>query len=267
MRELKPPSFGHTRKAIDDMKILNDRDIVFQKALKYQYLIAGRISEVYGDYSPKGIDAYKIEINDRDAVLFAVRTAKRKGYRRAAALPYNEKYEPWVKELYELFSDCETENPFKQKKWKDSTAGRKLQDRIPDIFKGHKWHISEYPTIDYREAKDSEIIDIREDGSQYLIEDPDRSRQWRTEKMVQESKKIVREHSKNFTSKDLRSQRVIELSQKYKFTEEQLKIYSGYYIHGINSLVRDWPATQLASKKTLESLQKLAERYFHDISV
>jgi len=114
----------------------------------------------------------------------------------------------------------------------------------------------------YREAKESEIKDTRHNGSQYLIEDPDGTRQWRTEKIMRVSKDVITEHSKKFTLQDLRSQRITELSQKYRFTSEQLRIYSGYYIHGIDSLVRDWPATQPAPKKTLESLQELAERYF-----
>lgn len=262
MKERKPPSFEHTREAIEKMKFADDKDYVFQKVLKYLYLIAGRISEVYGVYSPKGIDAYKIEINDIDAVLFAVKTARRKGCRRAIALPFKEEYGPWVKELYELFSDHETENPFKHEKWKDSTAGRKLQERVHDIFKGHRWPLTDYVHYKYREAQESEIKNTRQNGSQYLIEDPDGTRQWRTEKRVRVSKDVKPEQSKKFTLQDLRSQRITELSQKYRFTDEQLKIYSGYYVHGIDSLVRDWPTTQPVPQKTLESLQKLAERYF-----
>ena len=260
LKEFMPPSIQQTRSAIDNMEFSDEADPIYQNVLRYLFLTAGRICEVYGKYEPMGIDAYKIEINNVDVVLFAVKTARHKGKRRAVALPLDEELEPWSKKIYDLFSKHERENPFKVEKWKNNVAQRELQDRMSDIFKGHRWQITPYIYLEYREARESEII--RNEGTRFLIKQPNGEVLWQSDKKVRVSSNKIPAHSKQFTLQELRSQRLRDLTQNYKFTDEQLRTISGYKVHGIESLVTDWPVTQLTPKKTFESMQALAEIYF-----
>ena len=72
----------------------------------FQLMSAGRISEVCGQYAPKGTDARIVDLpingDFHEAVLFVVKTAKRKGKLRVAALPLEPKYEPWAQEILDI---------------------------------------------------------------------------------------------------------------------------------------------------------------------
>ncbi len=86
-----------------------------QMAMKYQYIVAGRVAEIAGKYQAEDNLAYPVYINDIEAVLFPVKTAKRKtesGWSlRGPAVPFDPKYEPWAEELYEYLQD--NKSPFK----------------------------------------------------------------------------------------------------------------------------------------------------------
>jgi hypothetical protein len=80
-------------------------------ALRYAYLIAGRISEVVGTSSPgdtstargpKKSDVRFDVVDGHETVLFTVYTAKRDGMERIVALPCE--FEPWAKPMAEYFS-------------------------------------------------------------------------------------------------------------------------------------------------------------------
>ena len=90
------PSVEDIRERIDSVEMIK-----YKNALRYEYLICGRVSEVCGKYGPKGTDAQIVEIDGEEAVLFLVKTAKRKGKLRPVALPL--KYEPWARALVGWF--------------------------------------------------------------------------------------------------------------------------------------------------------------------
>jgi len=83
------------------------------------YLFAGRISEVVGRATkgdtmttargPIGTDAlsqiYELGTIQEQAVVFRVKTAKRRGRERRIALPTNSNFEPWAKSLYNYFEE------------------------------------------------------------------------------------------------------------------------------------------------------------------
>ena len=49
-----------------------------QMAMKYQYIVAGRVAEIAGKYQPENNLAYPVYINDKESLLLQDKTAKRK---------------------------------------------------------------------------------------------------------------------------------------------------------------------------------------------
>lgn len=102
-------------------------------ALMYQLMICGRPAEVTGKYKPDPSSITLVEIDDEEAVLFPVKTAKRKGKLRPVALPI--KYEPWAEELYHTLTKSKMV-PF--------PSGRTVLRRTHEIFDGMSYPIEEY---------------------------------------------------------------------------------------------------------------------------
>jgi len=74
------------------------------------------------------------------AVVFRVRTAKRKGKERLIALPLNREFEPWTQVLYDYFKECGSELVFpftRQKLWEVSKK----------VFKGLVYPIDKYSVV------------------------------------------------------------------------------------------------------------------------
>ena len=132
------PTVEEIRKRIDAIP-----KIKYRNALRYEYLICGRVSEVCGRYSPLGSDARIIEIEGEEAILFPVRTAKRKGKIRPIALPLN--YEPWARALTGWFEHREKQKAF-------PFSMRALQRMAAEVFTGLS-----YPIEKYNPQKDREI--------------------------------------------------------------------------------------------------------------
>lgn len=124
------PSVEDIRNRIDSLK-----EIKYKNALRYQYLICGRVSEVCGKWAPIGTDAQIIEIDGEEAVLFTVKTAKRKGKLRPVALPL--KYEPWARALVGWFQYRGEEKAF-------PFCMRSYQRVASRLFKGLQYPIEEY---------------------------------------------------------------------------------------------------------------------------
>jgi len=132
----------------EDRRVANDVDeYQLQMAMKYQYIVAGRVAEIAGKYQPETQLAYPVLIDEVEAILFPVKTAKRKTEQgwslRGPAIPLDKQYEPWAEELYEYLQD--NHNPFKFAN-KDSTSKRILEAAIEYAFEGYYWLLK--PTSD-----------------------------------------------------------------------------------------------------------------------
>ena len=90
------PSVEEVRERIDGV-----RPRVHRLALRFQYLTAGRRSEVCGKWWFPAENVSLEEWVGEEAVVFYVKTAKRKGKIRPVALPLNPDYEPWTQSLYD----------------------------------------------------------------------------------------------------------------------------------------------------------------------
>lgn len=116
----------------------------YVRALKFQYITGARVSEVCGQYAIRGGDftitywsPNSTEPKDHPVIIFNIKTSKRRGKVRRIALPLEEKYEPWTRELKRYF-----ERRGENKVFKFST--RSLQRHGREIFKDFYYPIEVY---------------------------------------------------------------------------------------------------------------------------
>jgi len=129
----------------------------YRMAFKYQLLVAGRISEVCGKYAPKGIEVYEVNLSNEDAAMFVVKTAKRKGKLRAAALPLDPKYEPWTKGVLEYFQDAGEKQPFMFNSTPKHSI-RYAQWAAAKVFDGLEWPMKNYTTSVLQPIENFEVL-------------------------------------------------------------------------------------------------------------
>lgn len=212
------PNYEEVRNIIENIS-----DEKYRLAFKYQYLIAGRVSEVCGKYAPLGCHAYHVEINDEEAVLFGVLTARSKRpLYRAVAVPL--KYEPWAKDLLKWFRKNPNQNPFifvKKENPKPRTNDTYMIREAKKIFKNLTWRIPEYfRSIKNFSNDEKNLMMVLELASRGEVQV-----EYRPPKTIS---KVEPEHSAAFTSLALRYVRAFELLTVYNFTPIDLSIYGGW---------------------------------------
>lgn len=73
----REPTVLEVRKIIESIE-----DEYYRHGFMYQFLIAGEVSEVFGEYAPSSSDAIKLAMDvdnkSEQAVLFLVKTARKK---------------------------------------------------------------------------------------------------------------------------------------------------------------------------------------------
>jgi len=184
------PEPFQTRERIESMSEATDEDLIYKNGFRYLYLVAGRISELVGEYSPKGTDPQLKRINGNEVVIFPIRTARRKGGWRPVVLPYSKKFEEWTEPVYEWFKNFGATNPFdlnKYSKAKKKHYKRYFQWKAEEVFKDHLWRRESY----------------RRNG------------------------KVEDEKDKKFRLLWLRDQRIRELRDVYNFYGEEIRMYTG----------------------------------------
>ena len=257
----KIPTVEQTRKAIEDMAIEKPRDEIFQMALKYIYLIAGRLSEVYGTYAPMGRDTFIHPIEGEDAVIFLVKTARRKGLYRVIAVPREK--EKWASELFSFFRKNSNKNPFDIGETIENSR-RYLQLKAEKLFDkyGHEMRREPYTRIDTIDASDRVVKEKIFDGiKRYLIEYPNEQRLWHSDKVLKISK-IIEEEPKPFRTKHLREQRENELKKRYDFSIEQARTYLGLKQNTRTTNLIEYDGVEPTEGKTLEEIIRVAETYY-----
>ena len=232
----------------------NHDDYQYQMAFKFQLMAAGRISEISGNYAPRGVDAFEVdfdlgkqltdpvivdggvmykevEVNEK-AVMFVLKTAKRKGKLRACALPVDPKYEPWAKEIYDYFEDYGQKKPFQFDERLDHSKTYAM-NYAKQIFKGFEWPMIPYTVsvdkvfpedaikADRVNDKNQQVwlVELDEDDANWLVRNKDGS--------FKTTEKIYKRW-KPFTSHCLRKRRTITLKTFYKFDGFALAAYGGW---------------------------------------
>jgi len=199
----------------------------------YQFLIGGEISEVYGKYAPRGIDAHRIEFEIRGkripAVLFVVETARRKGYLRACAIPLDPRFEPWAKPLLDWFEDHGERCPFMlNEKITPKSNQRYAQKKAEEIFKDLKWPMGEY---------------------------------WST----RSGKKVGMRYNP-FTPSSLRGLRRKNLKEFYHFNERDLAIFGAWNEPVVDPQLKSEIKNIFSMKlKKKDITKKLSEEYFEKL--
>lgn len=145
--------------SLPEVDVVRDRiesipDKSFRMTCVAAYLFAGRICEVVGKAYPyekfygihgndARLDFYKEGEQKFDAVVFKLKTAKRKGLNRNIGLPLD--YEPWTTPLYEYFKEFGKDFVFpytRQKVW------REIREYFKDLT---------YPIYEYVVSKKGEL--------------------------------------------------------------------------------------------------------------
>jgi len=216
---------------ISDIKKIpgNPNDEQYRLAFMYQLLIAGRVSEVCGQYAPRGTDVFEVDFDGVPAIMFAVKTAKREGQLRACAIPLDPIYEPWSKPLLDYFRRFGDEKPFLfHKRW----SVRLLQYATNEVFKGLEWTFPKYTKSVECPIEDFEILATRIDDKgreKNLIELNEDTAKWCTR--MGENLLVpyeVGRRWKPFTSHALRKRRTRTLTYFYKFDGFMRSAYCGW---------------------------------------
>jgi len=208
----------------------------YRLSFMFQLLAAGRISEVCGQYAPRGTDVREVnlEVNGGfyPAALFVVKTAKRKGKLRVAALPLDPKYEPWAQELLDYFEVAGKNHPFMFHK-NPSHSKRYAQWVAVRTFGNLEWPMKEYSkAIEVEIDKDrivQEAINQR-NKEVYLLDMGDGTREWFTK--IRDG--VVRDHVpigerwNPFRSHALRKRKNITNKYFYRFDGFQRAAYGGW---------------------------------------
>lgn len=222
------PEPHQTREVIERMPENTNEDLIYKNGFRYLYLIAGRISELVGKYAPQGTDLHLKTINDEEAVIFPVRTARHRGGWRPVVLPFSKEYEKWTEPVYEWFSKAGPSNPFDLSKLSNAKKkhhSRYFQWKAEEIFINHHWRRERYIRDGQVEPTDSD---------------------------------------KRFTLMRLRDQRIRELSNIYEFYDEEIRIFVGLSQPRFSRMPRILTSSQNEPllKPDYYGLEKMASGYF-----
>ena len=142
---------GRSINPINDQRVARDVDeYQIHCALKYQYIIAGKSSEISGKYQPKENLVYPVEVDGIDSLCFPVQTTNQISESvnyRGPTIPFNNKFEPWAEEIFEYLQD--NKNPF-QFAYNDSSSKRLYEAAVTYTFKGMHWLMKSPETQDSR---------------------------------------------------------------------------------------------------------------------
>lgn len=132
------PSVRDVREIIESVQ--EDK---YRYGMMYQFLVGASISEVCGQYAPRGSDVikttYQIEREQIPALIFLIKNKriKNRGKYRACAIPLSLEYEPWAQEVFDWFEKNRDKKVFNYCK-------RSYSRKIGLTFDGYSWPKFEY---------------------------------------------------------------------------------------------------------------------------
>lgn len=274
------PSYGQIRDRIDAIgetfSVKSNKwlpksadDEQYKMAFRFQLLTAARISEVCGPYLLRKADMFEVEFNGVPALLFCVRTAKRKGKPRPSAVPLDPKYEPWAKELRDYIRDG-PELPFKFHNNLTGTSKRYLMWAARQTFVGLEWPMIEYTrSVDIPYEKDQIIKERYTDlmYPEYLVEIDDETRAWTTSTETIKKSVKVYDRWKPVTSHVMRKRRARTLAIDYAFDGIDLAYYGGWteqsQSQNIPAALKHYLHADIQeAKENIGLLKRMANRYF-----
>jgi len=188
--EDKIPSIPELRERIENVSRTRVRI-----PLMFQFLTGARVSEVCGKYAINTNDFQQSEYSGNPIVIFKINTAKRMGRERHIALPLNEEYESWTKDLLKYFLNrfevIKRRGVFSNNKKVFSFHPRTLQRHGRKVFEGFVYPIESYSTFS-------------------------------------DKKNVVSRHTRQLTTHGLRHMRATDLMMNYGFDVIDLTIFMGW---------------------------------------
>jgi len=253
-------------------RIMTIKDEKYRYAFMFQLLCCARISEVCGKYAPRGTDFLETDFKGEPAVMFIVKTAKRKGRLRPCAVPLNHEYEPWAQPLLDYFKKAGDDYPFMFNE-KPAHSVRYAQWKAQQTFAEMMWPMVQYTkTVEIPYTKDNPCISTRygKTGHEEYLIDIDGERYWTYSKEVVKENVKVSERWKPMRSHALRKRRTLTLTLDYSFDGFDLAYYGGWTETGrdsdIPSAVKSYLHMDLSSAvEVMVVLKKQANRYFHKL--
>jgi len=239
-----------------------------------EYLTLGRVSEIFGKYMPKKSDVILTEFDGAEAALFIIKTAKRGGHLRPVALPLDKLYEPWAEQVYEYMVNSESEHPFSLHE-NVETSKKYAMTAAKKAFKGLWWPMIDYTrsiTVPYTE----DMVLSKRFGDkgyeEYLVELPDGSRKWTSDKTEVKVNLKVASRWKPCTSHVNRKRRTLTLAMNYEFDSIGLSIIGGWTSssqdQGMPQAIKHYLYLDLSEGGgTIELLKSLAGRYFKKLLI
>ena len=256
-------------------RIKTIKDDKYRHAFMFQLLCCARISEVCGKYAPRGTDFIETEFEVNGgmvpAVMFIVKTAKRKGRLRPCAVPLNPEYEPWAQPLLDYFKKTGDDYPFMFNP-DPAHSVRYAQWKAQQTFAEMMYPMIEYTKTVFIPYEQDMIIDKRRGDTgydQHLV-DIDGKRYWTYDsEFVRENVKVLKRW-KPLRSHSLRRRRTLTLTLDYLFDGFDLAYYGGWTETGrdtdIPSAVKSYLHMDLSSAgEVMVVLKKQANRYFHKL--
>ena len=253
--------------------------LVAKLGFLYEYLIAGRICEVCGKYAPQRKHAIELKVDGVPALMFVVKTAKRKTKRgwtlRPATVPLNPIYEPLTQKIYSYIKSFEPEDyPFMLAS-NPETSKRYAEAYCQEIFKNHHWHFVNYtrsafadPSLGYtydRAAGEKRKLVTEEQFKKYRnLISYERQKGW-VPVSVQ-----IEERWKNLNTHELRKQRLRDLERPYYFDNTDLNYYAGWETKDKDKAAASRHYLELDLDESPENIRILAEmskRYFKKLLI
>lgn len=249
-------------------RILTIKNEKYRYAFMFQLLTCARISEVCGKYAPRGTDFLETEFNGEPAVMFVVKTAKRKGRLRPCAVPLNPTYEPWAQPLLDYFKKAGDDYPFMFQE-NPAHSVRYVQWMAQQTFNDMMWPMIEYTRTENLPYTQDLIVTKRhgDTGYEEYLVDMDDKRYWTYDKEVVKNSVKVQSRWKPFRSHCIRKRRTVTLLYDYGFDAVSLALYGGWTM---SSQAGNMPSAlkhylyldTSASKESFKMLKMMASHYF-----
>jgi len=261
-------------------RIMECKDDSVRLGMMYQDIICGRESEVCGSgvdgiYAAKGSNTFHVKyLGEIDAVLFANRSAKRKGFFRPCMVPLNPEYEPWTKELYDYSQEigddfCFIFGP----SWKSSM--RVYRREVSKCFKGLYWPRVEYTKSEPRKIKRDDILreSVNQNNRQVaLVEMIPGKPRWFTMKDEHTILVPIKVPSKwkPASTHVIRKSKERHLELYHDFNGQQVSIYGGWTYKGKDAGISDALKHYrhdpiINAQDNIDLLIKTAETYFEKL--
>lgn len=275
MQPYRRPSYLELRERITEWP-----DDQVRLGMMYQDLICGRESEVCGEgvdgvYAAHSDNAFQVKyLGETDAVLFANRSAKRKGFYRPIMVPSDPKYEPSTQPLLKYFKETEGYCFKYGPTW--SSSMRVYRREVAECLKDLYWPRVEYDRSVELKIRRDQIIEeaVNQYNKSVAKVDLGGSPRWYTLKdphtiLITET---IPTQWKPCSAHVIRKARERQLELHYQFNGPQISIYGGWTYKvkdpNLSDALRHYQYDPIIDPRdNIDLLIKAAETYFSKLLI